>query len=276
MAGLKKKAARKVVSQMGNKFGRQDLTALQDTGISGNRVLKIAGASKKVGSKASGDLMKINPGISLPTNPWNEGTVGGSNIANLMKAKVDARQQYDVGKQVKAAGKNYLQWSGTDAKGKPLAVGGYKIPKGMRNGDRMTAGRMAYNRGVDGTYLGRTANTLLNQKSEVRNKPVNLSRGALSLGGGGNGGGGNRNGGGMGGRGSSEGYGGDSVSMPEAPESASAQYMPGGAGSYVDGNATGFRRRRSSARTAGLTSKGTSQFKIGGQTARSSGLNIGV
>jgi hypothetical protein len=52
--------------------------------------------------------------------------------------------------------------------------------------------------------------------------------------------------------------------------------MPGGAGSYVDGNATGFRRRRSSARTAGLTSKGTSQFKIGGQTARSSGLNIGV
>ena len=80
----------------------------------------------------------------------------------------------------------------------------------------------------------------------------------------------------MGGRGSSEGYGGDSVFMPEAPESASAQYMPGGTGSYVDGNATGFRRRRSPARTAGLTSKGTSQFKIGGQTARSSGLNIGV
>jgi hypothetical protein len=274
MAGQKKKAARKIVSQMGNKLDRKELTALQDTGISNNRILKIAGSSKKVGSKASGALMKINPGISLPTTPV--GLTTGLPGSTLFDSARRLAQTADVGKQVKAAGKNYLQWGGTDAKGKPLAVGGYRIPKGMRNGDRMTAGQMAYNKGVDGTYLGRNANTLLNQKGGVRNKSVNLSRGALSLGGGGNGGGGNRNGGGMGGRGSSEGYGGDSVSMPEAPESASAQYMPGGAGSYVDGNATGFRRRRSSARTAGLTSKGTSQFKIGGQTSRSSGLNIGV
>jgi hypothetical protein len=70
MAGQKKKAARKIVSQMGNKLDRKELTALQDTGISGNRVLKIAGASKKVGSKASGALMKINPGIKLPTTPY--------------------------------------------------------------------------------------------------------------------------------------------------------------------------------------------------------------
>jgi hypothetical protein len=275
MAGKKKKAARKIVSQMGNKLDRKELRALQDTGISGNRVLKIAGASKKVGSKASGALMKINPGISLPTTP--SGLTTGLPSSTTFDSGLRLAQTADVGKQVKkAAGKNYLQWSGTDAKGKPLAVGGYRIPKEMRNADRMTAGQMAYNKGVDGTYLGRNANTLLNQKGGMRNKPVNLSRGALSLGGGGNGGGGNRNGGGMGGRGSSEGYGGDSVSMPEAPESASAQYMPGGAGSYVDGNATGFRRRRSSARISGLTSKGTSQFKIGGQTARSSGLNIGV
>lgn len=268
MAGQKEKAARKIVSQMGNKFGKQDLAALQDTGISGNRILKIAGASNKVGSKASGKLMKINPGIKLPTNPYGL-TTGTHPFYSFMRSA----QIADVGKQVKAAGKDYLQWNGTNAKGKPLAVGGYRIPKEMRKGDRMTVGQMASNKGVDGTYLGRTANTLLNQKGGMRNKPVNLSRGALSLGGGGNGGGGNRNGGGMG---SSEGYGGDSVSMPEAPEFASAQYMPGGTGSYVDGNATGFRRRRSSARISGLTSKGTSQFKIGGQTARSSGLNIGV
>ena len=240
--------------------------------------MKIAGSSKKVGSKASGDLMKINPGISLPTNPWNEGTSGGAGITNTMRAQADASQQYAVGKQVQAAGKNYLQWNGTDAKGKPLAVGGFKIPKKMQSGNTTLAGRMAYNKGVDGAYLGRTSNTLLNQKGGMRNTPVNLSGSALSLGGGGgNGGGGNRNG--SGGRSSgvsSEGYGGDSIEMPEAPESASAQYMPGGTGSYVDGNATGFRRRRSSARTAGLTSKGTSQFKIGGQTSRSSGLNIGV
>jgi hypothetical protein len=63
-------------------------------------------------------------------------------------------------------------------------------------------------------------------------------------------------------------------SMPGVPDFQQATSQ--GPGSMVDGGATGFRRKRSSARTAGLTSKGTSQFKIGGQTARSSGLNIGV
>jgi hypothetical protein len=67
-------------------------------------------------------------------------------------------------------------------------------------------------------------------------------------------------------------------SMPEmkAPEMAAQKFSPGGMGVGVDGNAGGFRRKKSSARLAGMTSKGTSQFKIGGQSARSSGLNIGV
>lgn len=63
------------------------------------------------------------------------------------------------------------------------------------------------------------------------------------------------------------------INMPEAPP---PQYTAGGAGAVVDGNVSGFRRKKSSARMAGLTSKGTSQFKIGGQSARSSGLNIGI
>lgn len=49
----------------------------------------------------------------------------------------------------------------------------------------------------------------------------------------------------------------------------------GGPGSVLDGGATGFRRKRSSARMAGLTNKGTSSLKITGQTRKSSGLNIG-
>lgn len=49
----------------------------------------------------------------------------------------------------------------------------------------------------------------------------------------------------------------------------------GGPGSALDGGATGFRRKRSSARMAGLTNKGTSALKITGQTSKSSGLNIG-
>jgi len=49
----------------------------------------------------------------------------------------------------------------------------------------------------------------------------------------------------------------------------------GGPGSSLDGGATGFRRKRSSGRMAGLTNKGTSQLKITGQNTKSSGLNIG-
>lgn len=63
------------------------------------------------------------------------------------------------------------------------------------------------------------------------------------------------------------------INMPEAPK---LQYTPGGAGAVVDGNATGVKRKKSSGRMAGLTSKGTSQFKISGQSAKSSGLNIGI
>ncbi len=60
------------------------------------------------------------------------------------------------------------------------------------------------------------------------------------------------------------------MSMPDP------QYMAGGIGSAVDGGATGFRRKKSSARTAGMTSKGTGQLKVSGQNSRSSGLNIGI
>jgi hypothetical protein len=79
-------------------------------------------------------------------------------------------------------------------------------------------------------------------------------------------------GGGMGGGG-----GGDVSPVDPAPALAAPNtFRPGGPGSFMSESATGFRRRRSSSRMAGLTNKGTSQFKIGGQTARSSGLNIGV
>lgn len=62
---------------------------------------------------------------------------------------------------------------------------------------------------------------------------------------------------------------------PEAPPPP--QFSPGGLGATVDGNASGFKRKKSSARMSGLTTKGTGRFKIGGgQSSSSSGLNIGV
>ena len=50
---------------------------------------------------------------------------------------------------------------------------------------------------------------------------------------------------------------------------------PGGMSSDLDGSAKGFRKNRSSARKAGLTTKGTSQFKISMAQGAKSGLNTG-
>lgn len=68
----------------------------------------------------------------------------------------------------------------------------------------------------------------------------------------------------------------DALANFKFPEPPDPQFAPGGASANIDTNASGFRRKKSSARTLGLTSKGTGQFKIAGQSAKSSGLNIGV
>lgn len=58
---------------------------------------------------------------------------------------------------------------------------------------------------------------------------------------------------------------------------AARQSLMVGQNASVDGNAMGFTRAKSSARKAGLTTKGTSRLRITrGQTTASSGLNIGV
>lgn len=50
---------------------------------------------------------------------------------------------------------------------------------------------------------------------------------------------------------------------------------PGGMSSDLDGGAKGFRKNRSSARKAGMTTKGTGQFKISMAQGAKTGLNIG-
>ena len=73
-----------------------------------------------------------------------------------------------------------------------------------------------------------------------------------------------------------------SLMIGKAPEPPAPppppQFSPGGVGATLDGNASGFRRKKSSARMSGLTTKGTGRFKISGagQSSSSSGLNIGV
>ena len=65
-------------------------------------------------------------------------------------------------------------------------------------------------------------------------------------------------------------------SMP--PVQSTMLALPFTSSTMLSGNATGFSRARSSARKAGLTTKGTSRLKINraGPNAASSGLNIGM
>jgi hypothetical protein len=60
------------------------------------------------------------------------------------------------------------------------------------------------------------------------------------------------------------------------PSPTAPTYSLPGNNESVDGNALGFRRKKSSAKMSGLTSKGTGQFRITGQSGQSSGLNIGI
>lgn len=63
---------------------------------------------------------------------------------------------------------------------------------------------------------------------------------------------------------------------PDPAPSPSPQFMPGGMGSSVDAGATGFRRKKSSARAAGLTTKGSGRLRINQGSTGSTGLNIGL
>lgn len=66
-----------------------------------------------------------------------------------------------------------------------------------------------------------------------------------------------------------------STATDPAPSPA-MQFMPGGMGSSVDGGATGFRRKKSSARAAGLTTKGSGRLRINRGSTGATGLNIGM
>jgi hypothetical protein len=71
------------------------------------------------------------------------------------------------------------------------------------------------------------------------------------------------------------GYGSGGSTAPD-PAPSPSQFLPGGMGSSVDSGATGFRRKKSSARSAGLTTKGAARLRINPSFSSSSGLNIGI
>lgn len=75
--------------------------------------------------------------------------------------------------------------------------------------------------------------------------------------------------------GSNSTYSGGLAAASASPAADPFMMGPGGMSSDLDGSAKGFRKNRSSARKAGMTTKGTGQFKISMAQGAKSGLNIG-
>jgi len=253
----KKEVKKEIKSQIGNKFGKDDMKSLKDAGVSNNKILKIAASSGKVGNKANAKLSTLNPGINLPAAGVNRPMMGGS--ANFGAIGQYHQSRIAVGQQVKDLGKKVFQWQGTDAKGRPNALGGFKTPK---KGNAYSLGIKAYNRGTfggingNGTYLGRDAGSRLNPNGTMKNNPVSF-QGRAGGGGGGNKG---EGGGGSGGEGLGISGGSNPIdSLPDTPDMPSYQSAYG---TDLSGNATGFRSRKSSWRRSGKSMLGTNNLKI--------------
>lgn len=269
------------VSDIGNKFNKKDVGALKDAGFSNNKILKIAASSQKVGSSASNKLTGLNPGLNLPAAGMKKPSMAtGSGINPDMIAYSAARSQVgkDISKQL-GGSKKYLQWQGTTAKGKPLALGGFKVPESVRKGDTSDLGGLLrisakpYKRGSftslngDGTYLGRDGSSLLRKNGNMKNQPTSWMPKSGSGG----------SGSGKGNKGSGKSEGEMGFEMPSYGDESSSSVASDGSGIFGGTgtntfNSPTFRRRRSRAQRTGSYTQGPSQLGI--NLSRTSGLNI--
>lgn len=280
------------LDSIGKRFGRKDLKALKKEGLGNNQILKVAAGAKKVNAKASSKLSQLNPGLRLPSKESVATGAGGVNNFAL-DFLVEGRALNETTEALKGIGKKYLQWQGTTANGKPLALGGYKVPKGLRKGDAYSIAKKAMSLGTfngpdgTGTLFGKGAAPVLNSKGKPKTESVTYQpKNSLSIGGSGGGGGsgGSGAGGGTGGSGGSKpgggagsgtgggggtpGGGGGEVVKDKGPKLSG---IFGGSNTQTFGAPT-FRRRRSRAQMNGTSTQGPSSLGINLQ--RRSGLNI--
>lgn len=275
-------AKQEVVGNIGKSFGTGDFKAVKDAGFSNNKILKIAASTKKVGAKANNKLTKLNPGIKLPSRDRTDGLLGGTlEPFNRLYGGLDRLGTLTkLGDQVRGMGKKYLQWGGTDAKGRPQALGGFKVPKGLRNKnkDSMLIGNAAMRRGTfsaydgSGTLFGRDGSSVLKGSGKMKNAPATWRPGK-----GGNGTGGGKKGegkktGGMGAEMPSlggEGAGSGSGSSGSSGSGLSGIF--GGTGTETFGSPS-FRRRRSRLQQSRAYTQGPSRLGI--NLNRRAGINI--
>ncbi len=285
----RKEQVKQIVKNVGPKFDKKDFKALTDLGVKNNKILRIAASSDVVGKNANSRLGTLNPGISLPSNQINASEFQKGNTLgniNVFKEIIDQTRPKNnaikVGDQIKSLGKQYFQWGGVTAQGKPLALSGYKVPKNMRSGDSLKIGQMAYDKGTystkngAGVYLGRDGTSVLDTSGKMRNVPTtwypgrrqnNSSSGSPSGGMSGGGGGAGGGSGSFGGSGSSPS---DSSSSTSAEAALSGFF--GGTGTELGFGSPSFRRRRSRVQQSGSYTQGPS--RLGTSLTRQSGLSI--
>lgn len=287
-------ARQQAVASVGtNRFTAQDFRTLQNAGIGANRTMRIAASSSRVGQRANNRLSGLNPGLRTPTQTSR---IGSSTSFDRLYGGLDRLGQLsDFGRQVRNLPRNYLQWQGTDNRGRPNALQGYRVPKKLRKGDDYSVGlralnRATFSRGSDrpGTLFGRDGGSVLNSRGTMRNAPTSWRptasgqdprRGGNSQnsgGSGGRGGGGNNapsdngftGGGGTGGGGGGSFYGGGSTGGQTVDPGSG---IFGGTGTDLYNSPT-LRRRRSRAQQSRSFTQGPSRLGINLQ--RQSGLNI--
>jgi hypothetical protein len=269
-------AKQEAVGNVGKKFDSKDFKALQDSGLSNNKVLKVAASSRKVNTKASNKLSKLNPGIKMPSRQaaGMDGTrIGGTlEPINRLYGGLDALGvRTEATKSLEGLGKKYLQWQGTDAKGKPQALGGYKVPKKLRKPDKNNPlsiqnamGRSTFNSSNgSGTLFGRDGSSILKQNGKMKNAPASWMPPSTTTGGS------NNDGGGKGGKNKNKNKGLEFEEFEEPTSEASSVY--GGSGTDTYGSAT-LRKKKSRAQTTGTYTQGPS--RLGSSLQRESGLNI--
>lgn len=240
----------------GKTFSAKDIKKAEKSGFSQNQILKIAASAPFVKNSANKALSSSNSTYTNPTSFGGQdrstrtGNTAGS--ANLLSSYINSKLNDKNGNKDP---KKVFTWNGVNADGRANAL---TINK--PSGDLF--GTYSPNQ-KSGEPYGQWSTPL---KIQNRNAPTTglvTSSPSFPSGEGGGGGTPSFDGGDGGPMGSMD---------PLKKESTSIA----GFDSSINDSVTSFRRKKSRARALGLTSKGTSQFKIGGQSSRSSGVNLGI
>lgn len=233
--------------KIGSSFSARDLASARDMGYSDNKILKLAAKAPRVKNSANKVLGQLNSAYTNPTN-------GLTGSAGLLSSALNFKRRDKAGNKDP---KKVLTWNGLNANG---SANGLTINKRDTGRGKLFGG---YTSGQDqGNGMG-SYGQWTSYSSGGGGGGKDKSKSTDSAGGGD----------GLG-IGSAAGSANTSAYGTPEPYSQAGSSVAGFDESISD-SVTSFRRKKSNAKSTGLTSKGTSQFKIGGQSTASSGLNIG-